>query len=98
MQIHTTLFNMQTTKPYQPVVISAAVCGHCRHLVTIHNDSDHRWHYCGIAECSNSIIGCKPVKPARRACNRYAEGNGEHLTSTLIFRDVSIIKQQQQER
>lgn len=24
MQIHTTLFNMQTTKPYQPVVVISA--------------------------------------------------------------------------
>ncbi len=85
MQTQTTLFNMATMRPYTP---PAAICGHCRHMVTIRNDSGHLWHYCGITECANSIIGCKQVKPNRRACRRYQTGRGEYLKTAEIFREV----------
>ena len=76
-------------RPYKPAPAPIAICGHCCHLVTISNDSNHRWHYCGITECPNSIIGCKQVKTTRRACSRYTQGRGEYLTATQIFKEIS---------
>ncbi len=85
MQIETTLFNLNTMQPYKPVINTVAVCGHCRHLVTISNDSNHRWHYCGITECAHSIIGCRPVKMTSRGCSRFSPGAGEFLTANRLF-------------
>jgi hypothetical protein len=87
MQTQTTLFNLGTMRPYTPPPI--AVCGHCKHLVTIRNDNAKLWHYCGITECANSIIGCKQVKTSHRACRRYAPGKGEYLTANRIFKEIS---------
>ena len=88
MPTEITLFNMRTMQPYhQPAgrCVPIAICGHCRHLVTIRNDSGRLFHYCGIRECATSIIGCHPVKTNRRACRRYAEGSGEYLHADHVF-------------
>ena len=88
MQTHTTLFNLTTMQPY-PVITPVAVCGHCRNLVTIRNCFNHCWHYCGITDCPNSIIGCKQVKTNSRACGSYAQGKGEYLTTDRLFKEIS---------
>ncbi len=85
MLIETTLFNLTTMQPYTQVVQPAAVCGHCRHLVTIRNDAGHCWHYCGITECTHSIIGCRPTKMTSRGCSRFSAGSGEFLTANRLF-------------
>lgn len=83
-----TLFNMRTLRPSAPQCPPCLVCGHCRYLVTIRNDSNHRWYYCGITECRSSIIGCRPVKTTRAACRRYAAGCGEQLYASAVLKEV----------
>lgn len=87
MPTEITLFNMRTLEPNSLCVRAApvAICGHCRHLVTIRNDSGRLFHYCGIRECSTSIIGCVPVKTCRPACRRYRPGRGEFLQANEVF-------------
>lgn len=92
MITETTLFNMRTLQPHrQPAAFrQVPVCGHCRHLVSIRNDSGRLFRYCGIKECSKSIIGCQPVKFNRTACRRYSEGCGEMLHADKVFKQQDI--------
>lgn len=83
-----TLFDMVTMQPnlcIRRAVNKGALCADCRWLVTIRNDNGHRFRYCGITECAGSIIGCKPVRPGRRACNRFSPGKGEMLQANNVF-------------
>lgn len=83
-----TLFDMVTMQPNRCIrraVAKGATCSQCRWLVTIRNDDGHLFRYCGITECSGSIIGCKPVRSGHKACSRFGPGKGEMVQANKIF-------------
>jgi len=66
------------------------ICKHCRRRVLLTNDSGHAFNYCSVGESARSILGCKRIKPTRKACRHFDAGQCEVVKAITLFKQQEV--------